>query len=292
MKRIALALIALLLLVGCSSKEFSSKNYAQVSGGDEVIFTYPDGKNYTKQDLFNNLKNFDYSSTILSEICKKIGTAEGLDMEQFANDAEEYINNFKENGAEYIITYYGGEKVMTDTFIATKIMEVFNERYVEENFDSLLAEDKPVKAQLASFDILEDAEKFIEMVNDGSSFEMAAAELGYGKEASPTVYVDSDELTLEVKDYLLNNSDNGLSPVLTTVKTTSDASGNSVETPVYYVLNIISRDINEFKEEYVTKASANIESDTILDYMFKKFDIRFYDQRTYEMMSKIYEALR
>ena len=53
MKRIALALIALLLLVGCSSKEFSSKNYAQVSGGDEVIFTYPDGKNYTKQDLFN-----------------------------------------------------------------------------------------------------------------------------------------------------------------------------------------------------------------------------------------------
>ena len=178
-------------------------------------------------------------------------------------------------------------------YIDSLLIESLNKTYIEENFDSLLADYKPVKMQIAIFDTQEKAEKFIEDVNGGTTFDTAAVNNGSTNTPESSVYLDSSSsLNLEVKNYLNSTDKIGLSSIIpyTTAASTSD--GQTSETTSYYVLNVESRDVNDFKEEYINLVSLELTGDEAKNYFFNKHDIKFYDQDIYKFMSSKYEVLK
>ena len=289
MKKIIVLLFVLLLMAGCSADSHLSK----VSEGETVLFKGPN-KTFTKQDLYKQLKVTD-SGAITTDIMNKIALASAdIDMDKINADADELINTYKEMGYEdYIIASYGSMEAYKDSYISTLLFSELSKLYVKDNYDTIIGDDKPVKMAIASFDSEEEALNCIEDVNNGSTFDMAAANNNSINTPSTSVYSDSDQsLVYEVKEYLNSTDKTGLSTVIVNIATSTDADGNQTEKKTYYVLNIESRNADEFKDEYIELKAAETEAETVRNHFMSSHEIKFYDQDLYELMSSTYEVLK
>jgi hypothetical protein len=289
MKKIIVLLFVLLLMAGCSADSHLSK----VSEGETVLFKGPN-KTFTKQDLYKQLKVTD-SGAITTDIMNKIALASAdIDMDKINADADELINTYKEMGYEdYIIASYGSMEAYKDSYISTLLFSELSKLYVKDNYDTIIGDDKPVKMAIASFDSEEEALKCIEDFNNGSTFDMAAANNNSINTPSTSVYSDSDQsLVYEVKEYLNSTDKTGLSTVIVNIATSTDADGNQTEKKTYYVLNIESRNADEFKDEYIELKAAETEAETVRNHFMSSHAIKFYDQDLYELMSSTYEVLK
>ena len=288
MKKIITLLLISIMLVACTNKNTSSS----LSDGDTVLFTGPD-VTYTKNDLYQALK-VSSSDNVTKDIMKNLAKLYQINTEDIEKEAQASVDEYVANGYEsYIIAYYGSLDAFKETYVNGKLYDELARIYVNENFDALVQDDAPVKMQMAKFNELEDAQKCIDDVNNGSTFDTAA--LNNNSQASPEsqVYTDSDTaLAYEVKEYLNSTAANGLSSIITSTVTSTDAEGKQVDTNTYYVLNVESRNVEEFKDDYVTLAAINIDTDTLHEYLFNKHHIEFFDQDLYELMSKEYEVLK
>lgn len=281
MKKILISLFALLLLVGCSTKP-----YTDITDGDEVLFKGPD-ITYTKGDLYKVLKVASEDS-IETDILNKIADGLKIDYSDVEKEADETIELYKSMGyEEMIISYYGSLEAFRDIYVQSSLMSKLAEVYINDNYDKLVDEDKPVSMQVAIFESQESADNFInDVTNNAKTFETAAIENGYETECPVSVYLDSDNLPLNVKSYLNATADTGLSKVIV-VDSTDDT---KTETKSYYVLNIVSRNVEEFKEDYIDAKINSVSEDYVKNYMFETHDIKFYDQDIYEIMKSAYEV--
>lgn len=286
MKKLIVVLFALLILVGCSEK-----GYSQISNGNDVIFKGPNG-DYTKGQLYETLKVASQAS-VETDILDKIASNLNLDLSDIEKEADDMLEMYKSMGYEsYIQAYYGSEESFKQMYISSGTKMKLAEVYVEENFDSLINADKPVKMQMASFETEEAASKVVEAVNNGSTFEMAIAENGFEGECPAAVYIDSDSTPVDVKSYLNDTDKTGISTVITVTNSSSDNDGNISSINTYYVLNVISKDVADFKEDYIAKRASATSEDVVKQYLFMNHDIKFYDQDIYEMMTSAYEVLQ
>ena len=122
---------------------------------------------------------------------------------------------------------------------------------------------------------------------------MAAVNNNSTNTPQSTVYSDSDEtLVYDVKEYLNSTDTIGLSSIITYTTSAVGADGTTAETSTYYVLNIESRNADDFKDEYVELMSAKQDLSTVENYFLDKHDISFYDQDIYKLMSSEYEVLK
>ncbi len=289
MKKIILALLLLIPLAACSNEAV-----AKVSDGNALIFH--DGENtYTKQDSFEAMKNNDYTAIIANDIITKIAALENIDQDEINSEATERVQEMADTYGDYydqLVEYYGGEENIHTNVAATVASEKLVSQYIELHFDELVEEHLPVKMQLAYFDDAEEANAVIADIENGSTFEMAVLEHGYNISAAPQIYLDSDSLALEVKTYLNSDESTGLSDVIMTSTTSTDADGNSIITPRYYVINVIDRDAANFRDEFIQTMINNTDTTEALNYFFEKYDITFYDQRTYDLLSATYNGLK
>lgn len=287
MKKIILMVFTLLMLVGCSTK-----GYSNISNGDDVIFKGPDSS-YTKADLFKQLKVASEAS-IENDILNKIAKNLNIDLSEVEKEADEMIETYKSMGYEQtIIAYYGSIESFKQLFIYSGVLTKLSESYIEDNFAKLVEDDKPVKMQMASFENKETAEKFCSDIKDeGHTFEAAAADNGYNQECQIAVYLDSDNLPINVKSYLNTTADTGLSSLIVSTTTSQDADGNINNKDTYYVLNIASRNIDEFADEYKEKKLSSLNEEIVKNYMFNNHEIKFYDQDIYEIMKAQYEVFK
>ena len=281
MKKVITLLFALLLLVGCSSK-----GYSKLSDGSEVIFTGPNNESFTKNDLYESLK-ISSVDAVENDILDKIAESEELDLTDVEAEADELVEMYQQLGYEtYIIQYYGSIEAFKKYYISSGILTLLTNLYVEENYEIFKADDKPVKMKMANFETEEIANKVIEEVNNGSTFEMACANNGYTNEVSEAIYLDSDsDLDYNIKEYLNSTDTTGLSTVIE-----GSASNTNEDLHIYYVLDITDRDVDNFKDEYITEKVADCDSDDVKNHMFNKHDIEFYDQDIYELMKSEYEV--
>lgn len=289
MKKIVLSLVCLGLLAACSSD-----NGAKVQNGNETVFISQNSR-YTKQDHFETMKNNDYTAIIGNQIVKKIAELEGVDMEAVNKEADQRLQEMSETYGDYytqLEQYYGGKENLKANLIASVSAEKLTYQYFDLNFDTLVNENKPVKMQLAYFDTKESAEAALEAINNGSTFDIAVLENGYKTDASPKIYLDGDALALEVKTYINADEKTGVSQIITAAVNTTDADGNTVTTTRYYLINVIDRDVNNFKEDFLEVLYTNFDTKESLNHFFAKHDIEFYDQRTYDLLSATYEALK
>ena len=290
MKKISILLFVLLLLAGCASSDHNS----HPSDADKVLFTGPNNVSYTKDDLYRSLKlaNADtIASDILDHIALKL---DGIDMEAINKEADEIIETYQSIGYEsYIISYYGSIDAYRKSYISSMLLSELSKAYVNEDFDHLVEEKKPIKMQVAAFDTIEDAQQCIDDTNNGSTFDMAAVNNNAQAAPQSSIYTDDDTtLVYEVKEYVNSTDQTGLSTIITSVVSSQDASGNVNETNTYYVLNIESRDVNEFKDEFIEHQASATDAETVKEHYLTNHSIEFFDQDLYEIMSAKYEALK
>ncbi|MBQ1482659.1 MAG: membrane lipoprotein lipid attachment site-containing protein [Erysipelotrichaceae bacterium] len=289
MKKIIVILFALLLLAGCSN----ANHYSSLSDGDEVIFSGPN-MTYTKNDLYKSLK-VSSEDAIASDIIDKIALKlDGIDMESINKQADELIETYQSLGYEsYIISSYGSLDAYRKSYVSTLLLSELSKAYVNEKFDELSAEKKPVKMQLASFANEDDAKKCIEDVNNGSTFDMAAVNNNAANAPQSSVYTDDDtSLVYEVKDYLNSTDTTGVSTIIVSTSSTQDADGNINENNTYYVLNVESRNVADFKDEFVDLLATTVSSDDVRNYFLSSHEIEFFDQDLYKIMTEAFEVLK
>lgn len=287
MKKILIVLFALLMLVGCSSK-----GYSQISNGEEVIFKGPDSQ-FTKADLYKQLK-VSSEVSIENDILKKIATKLNVDLTEIESTADDTVEMYKSMGYEQVmIAYYGSIDAFRESIISSGVLTKLSEAYIDDNYQKLVENDKPVKMQMVSFTDKETAENFISDVKDnGKTFETAAIDNGYEYECPVSVYLDTDDIALNIKSYLNETADTGLSSLIVNTTSSTDADGNITNTDTYYVLNIVSRDVSEFIEDYKSVKLESIGTEMVKEYMFENHDIKFYDQDIYEIMKEKFEVLQ
>ncbi|MBQ1347548.1 MAG: membrane lipoprotein lipid attachment site-containing protein [Erysipelotrichaceae bacterium] len=289
MKKIIVILFALLLLAGCSN----ANHYSSLSDGDEVIFSGPN-MTYTKNDLYKSLK-VSSEDAIASDIIDKIALKlDGIDMESINKQADELIETYQSLGYEsYIISSYGSLDAYRKSYVSTLLLSELSKAYVNEKFDELSAEKKPVKMQLASFANEDDAKKCIEDVNNGSTFDMAAVNNNAANAPQSAVYTDDDtSLVYEVKDYLNSTDTTGVSTIIVNTSSTQDANGNINENNTYYVLNVESRNVADFKDEFVDLLATTVSSDDVRNHFLSSHEIEFFDQDLYKIMTEAFEVLK
>ncbi|MCR4634007.1 MAG: membrane lipoprotein lipid attachment site-containing protein [Erysipelotrichaceae bacterium] len=289
MKKIIVILFALLLLAGCSN----ANHYSSLSDGDEVIFSGPN-MTYTKNDLYKSLK-VSSENAVASDIIDKIALKlDGIDMEDINKQADELIETYQSMGYEsYIISSYGSIDAYRKSYISTLLLSELSKAYVNEKFDELSADKKPVKMQLASFANEEDAKKCIEDVNNGSTFDMAAVNNNAANAPQSTVYTDDDtSLAYEVKDYLNSTDTTGVSTIIVSITSAQDASGNISENSTYYVLNVESRNVEDFRDEFIDLLATTVSSDDVRNHFLSSHEIEFFDQDLYKIMTEAFEVLK
>ena len=287
MKKILIALLVLLLLAGCSSN--SSKG-AQVSDPNEVIFE-GNGKKYTKDDLFYTLRSYDYPSAILYDMLYKCAVNEKGDLSEYEEEVNETIEFYELYYGMTDFDSYGGEEVFRRMLTASLFLEDKKSEFVEEELDSYIENDVPVLAKVAYFDDEEAAKATLEMIEGGNTFEMAVLENGYDYSAQETIYLDSNEsLPLQVKEFF-HTAEPGLSPIITSITQTTDSDGNTIDTPRYYLIDLISKDVNDFKEGYIDLKAELIEDNDAIKKIFSNHEIAFYDQETLDKMKSAYEGM-
>ena len=289
MKKILIIAFALLMLAGCSD----ASHYSYLSDGDEVLFTGPN-TTYTKNDLYKSLK-LSATEAISSDILDKIALKlDDVDIDAINADADELIETYKSLGYEsYIIASYGSIEAYKKSYVSTLLLNELSKAYVKNDFDTLVAEKKPVKMQLASFQSQEDAQKCIDDVANGSTFDMAAVNNNADAAPQSTVYTDDDtSLAFEVKDYLNSTDKTGISSIIVNTKSSQDANGNTTETNTYYVVNVESRNVEDYKDEAIDLFASQASSDDVKKYFISAHDIEFFDQDLYKVMSSAYEELK
>ena len=287
MKKILIVLLLAFMLAACAGHD------AAISNGNEVVWTSKD-KTYTKNDLYNDLKSQDYTSVVISSILEKVADKEGLDLDSFKKEAEDTIQSLIDQGYEsYITYYYGSKEEYIKNTITNAILADLANKEATEMFDSYKEEYLPYKAEMAYFSDKEVAQKVVDAVNSNEhTFAYAAQENGFTQAIEANIYTDTSELPVEVKEAILSSDKTGILDIVQSSTYTTSADGNSTITPRYYVINVISRNADEFKNEFIEYATSYIvNGDELITKYLKKYNVKIHDQRTYELLKDIYGDL-
>lgn len=290
MKKVIAILSCLFILTACGSA-----HYTTLSESDTPIFTRPDGTSYTSQDLYEDMKNSDVTDILKMRIINKLAEYEGVDVESIKTEMTEQVNELVESGYESFITsYFGGVENYINSSVSSKALDELSKLLIENDFDKYVEDYAPYKAEIVYFSDKDLAQAVIDAVNnEENTFEYACTENGYDDEVTETLYTDSDsDLPVEVKDYVLNTDKTGLSDIIEVSTTITDSDGNSTVNMRYYIVNLISKNVEDFKDEFISKITSDIDSDTTINSLLEKYGIDVHDQRVYELLTEEYEAVK
>lgn len=290
MKKIIIALLLAMMLVACSNKS----NDANISDGNTVIWE-GQGKKYTSNDLNKYAKANDYSAFIINDALIKIAKLENMDVDAITKEAEETYDNYIESGLEsYINYYYLNKDNFIKSFVSNEVIEKQIENTIESDFDTYVNEKLPYKAEIVYFDDKEVADKVIEEASKGDkTFAEICTENGYTDAINAQVYLDNDEtLPVEVKETIQNKQEPGLSQIIISSTVITDENGESIPQPRYYIVNLVSKNANEFKDEFMDLIKQDFESDTIINDLLVKYNFECHDQTTYELLHSKYEGVK
>ena len=231
----------------------------------------------------------------MSYIIEKLAIIEGIDVDSIKSEVEESVNQMVEAGYEsFIISYYGSVENYKNSSISNAALVDLCENEVNNNFEQYVSDNDPYKAEIVYFDTKEAAEAVLDAVNNNeNTFEYACSENGYSSEVTETLYTDTDsDLPVDVKEWVLNTSEPTLSDIIEVSTTVNDSDGNSTVNTRYYLVNLISKNVEDFKEEFVSNIVSTMDKDTVINSLLEKHSISIHDQRIYELLKEEYEAIK
>ena len=287
MKKLLLCISLSIMLLACSSN-----SSIKINNADEVIYS-SDKVSYTKQNLFDDMRKNDYSAKVASSILNQTAIADGIDLttteEELAEGYDYYVEML---GQETVNYYFGSKENYIKSYKTTEIISKYFEKEILDDYDTFVNEYKPYKAEIIYFDDESSADATIELYNNGeNTFAYAASESGYASEVSATIYTDKSDLPVDVKSVALNANGPLTTKVITSTVQT-DANGVSVTKDRYYVVNIISVDSEEIKDEFITHLVSNyLDSAATVAKVLNDHNVKFYDQTTYDLMKAAYPGI-
>lgn len=273
-----LSFITVALLAGCKDAT------ATVSNSKEMLIKIGN-VTVTKGDVYAEMMKDDASNTVVNLALKQIANAEVETTDDIKKEAQSTYDDYKaqieSTGVDFetgLKQYgYASAEEFMDYCISTVKADRLLDKYIDENWDKLVEENKPVKAKMIWVDGsngMEDAQKeaneAIALLKSGVSFEEVSEKYNdrsaYAEEKLYTL-ANNSTLDYNVLQFMLNTATPTLSEAI-------QANTGSA----YYVVQVTNTNINQMKDEFIT-AYKNMTNtrDTVFHNYFKAHKFTIYD---------------
>ena len=291
LRAIVITLLAIGLLAGCkdASASISDKKTVILKVGSRTL---------TREDLYQKMLSDDNANTVVNKAMELIAGAEIETTDAIRTRAQEIFDDYKkqleseDQSFEEILKSYGYEstEAFMDYCINSAKSEKLLEKYIDDNWDTLLEEHHPLKAKMIFLsattetfnDVFAEAKQVLEEIKNGKSFDEASEEYSDTKSlGTEKLYVRSDSsLDYNVLQYLLTVNSTGLSDVI------ANAGLNG-----YYIVQVTNTNALQMKDDFVKLLKNN--SDFVEDanhFYFKKHNFKIYDIDIYNTIKSNYPA--
>ena len=284
-----LSLVTVALLAGCTdaTATVSDKNKVILKVGNTTV---------TKGELYDEMMKDDAGNTIVNLAMKQIANDEVETTDDIQKEAQEIYDNYKAQieatGMDFeegLKTYgYTSKEDFMDYCVSTVKAQKLIDKYIDDNFDKLVEENRPVKAKMIYLDgtngieaAAEKGQKALAELKAGKTFEEVAAEYSDRVTSSAeTLYLLANNSTLDynVLQFMSTNQTPTLSDLI------QANSGNA-----YYIVQITNTNIQQIRDDFIT-ALKNQEktSETVYYNYFKDHKFRVYDIDVYNTLKANY----
>ena len=286
-----LSFITVALLAGCKDAT------ATVSNPKEMLVKIGN-VTVTKGDVYAEMMKDDASNTVVNLALKQIANAEVETTDDIKKEAQSTYDDYKaqieSTGVDFetgLKQYgYASAEEFMDYCISTVKADRLLDKYIDENWDKLVEENKPVKAKMIWVDGsngMEDAQKeaneAIALLKSGVSFEEVSEKYNdrsaYAEEKLYTL-ANNSTLDYNVLQFMLNTATPTLSEAI-------QANTGSA----YYVVQVTNTNINQMKDEFIT-AYKNMTNtrDTVFHNYFKAHKFTIYDIDVFNTVKSNYPS--
>ena len=290
-------ILSLFLISGCTDAT------ADVSNKNEVLFKV--GKTtYTKGDMYDKMVSDDAGNGAVAKALeivanKEIETTPAIQArgdEIYADYSKQLEESYKEAEMDFdleeALKAVGFESI--DDFknycLNSAKEEALIDKYIEEHWNDLLEEYKPVKARMmqvsGTTDTMEEAYLTIngakERVQNGENFEAVAKSIGSKDTlAAESLYTRNDSsLDYNVLQFLISAK----APTLSGVVTNKDANA-------YYLIQVTNVNYEQLKPEFIEFLKDDIDFiDEVHKSYMKKYNFTIYDINVYNFVKDNYPA--
>ncbi|MBR0474927.1 MAG: hypothetical protein IJJ19_07980 [Erysipelotrichaceae bacterium] len=278
-----LSLVTVALLAGCTdaTATVSDKNKTIIKVGNTTV---------TKGDIYNEMMKDDAGNTIVNLAMKQIANDEIETTADIQSEAQKIYDDYKAQieatGVDFeegLKTYgYTSPEDFMDYCVSTVKSQKLIDKYIEDNFDKLVDEYRPVKAKMIYLDgtsgieaAAEKGKQAIEEIKAGKSFEEVAEQYSDRKtSAEETLYLLANNSTLDynVLQFLSTSTTPTLSDLI------QANSGNA-----YYIVQITNTNIQQMRDDFISelkdqeKTSETVYYNYFKDHKFTVYDIDVYN---------------
>lgn len=272
MKKLLISLSLLLLLVSCTTSTAS----ISLSDGESEIVTIGE-QTINKDAIFNMMKSQDLGSTVV-EIAKVTLVNSIIEVDEtIEKRAQELLESNKEYFGEsfesIVKNYYGSEEEFLETqLIPSAQQEALAKIYFEDNFDKIIAENKPRQVIIVTTESQDDAQSIIDAMENDEDLPALLEELkideSYGE---PVIIANTSSVPTDVLEFIQEGSIDDV---------TSEA---ILDEKTYYAIKILETDAETLREDFFTIfVSVSTNLDTMYQDYFKKHKFNVYDQQIYD----------
>lgn len=277
MKKIILSLCALLLLGGCSDA------HAKLKDEKTVLFTVGD-ESITKGEVYNTMVQNGSGYTAVTKSKQVILDKEVPVTDEITASAEESFETYKSIYGESLdvaLQSYGykdADDFYNNSLLLSARTSELAKKYVEENFDTLVATYTPKQATVFTFTTEEDANNAKAALEENADPLTVASDFNSSSIGSPRIITTETDLDVAAKNYILNATEAGISDVII---------GNTVDN--FYIIQITETDVNNIHDDVVTTLLGLPTTSTDSDlYYFKKYGFKIYDRELYDNVEANY----
>ncbi|WP_207120146.1 hypothetical protein [Bulleidia sp. zg-1006] len=277
MKKVAIAFVVALALAGCSDA------VTKVKDAKDTLVSIG-GENITKGSLYNFMKKSSGASTVNSMAIKKISEKEVPVNDEMRKNAQETLANYKKLYGDNFFAYLkrvnlSEEQYVKEYLIPSQQAKKLAEKYINENYDTIVKKYQPVQATVLRFSSKKDSEEALAKIKKGEDpLKVANAHKASGKFIKQIFTLDSKQI-----DALVRNAVQSQNEKLGWTTVTS-SNGSS-----YNLVRVHSKNTKELKDSVVQYLRRNdkITSDSNT-YFFKKYKFHVYDKGIYDAMKSDY----
>jgi len=270
------SVLALTMLAGCkdATAKLNDSSTSLIKIGSKTI---------TKGDLYELMNSAYGATTVINDANKTIADLEIEVTDEMKETAESTLETYVSMYGDSFTSYLEQvgmteEDYVNETLIPSLQAEQLVNKYIEDQWDTLVSTYKPVKATLISFTSEDDANAALEEVNGGTDAETAAGNHNGTYTESKVYTTESTSLDSMVRTILFAaTEDDGWAHV-----PGSDGS-------TYYLIKVDNSDPSSFKDEAVEALSTISDvSDDSTTYFFKKYNFHIYDKTIYDAVAADY----
>lgn len=298
MKKIFIILVLLLLVCGCSEAQNTSD--AKLSNDYDTVYFKYDGKNYTKNEVFQRIKAQTVSNTLEPIIAYQTLNAEGFDFEsKKAAYEEQYDYVTQMYGEEMVVQYYGTKEDFVKSCYMNDSINLYFTNYVDKRIQDFISEYPTYYVEYITTSDKKKADKFQKLVAKKSTFDEAFEKTEFESgEYVQTLVVNADgstfpeDLADSIKELEVGTVSKTLESVTTTEADPNVENSEPTTTTTYYVIRIISNDPqNEYKDEFISYAIQQKGYQSIFQILNEDHTVNIYDDDfmyTYNQISSTY----